>query len=459
MFQRFVPCVSTFRYPQWGNEMLSFFLSLLFLLLPLFIPLNTFAGVTKEDSRAQQLSEAQAVVSRGERLSAQVAAMKTQARNEKDILRVNCLNTKLSEINANLRTAKARLNALRNETDPQRRMQAHNVMIVLGQKFDVLEQQASQCIGQAVFESGSSKAPPPSESQQCPPGKPVRCGKLTDFEGECKTRESECNDSFAPAPPPPSLPIIAPPSVGISSNATIVAKEGIQEVKENAGTPLIFTVSLDPAASKDLSIPYTITGVDANDLEKGLSGNIPITTGATTTDLELAVNDDNVYEEDETFTITLGPAPDSVTLEDKKSATGTIQNDDLVSKSSVAVNTEAKVVKKVMSIKPKGDKTEYKKGTDTEIIFTVTLICPDGYPAECSANECAKDETNCPAAPAKPKTYSGTWSAGAFDAIGSGESAKCGEGRRGRKVICFNNEGNALADDQCDPQIKPPICR
>jgi len=59
-------------------------------------------------------------------------------------------------------------------------------------------------------------------------------------------------------------------------------------------------------------------------------------------------------------------------------------------------STETKVVKKVMSIKPKNDKTEYRKGTDEEIIFEVTLICPNGYPAECSASECAKSLKECP---------------------------------------------------------------
>lgn len=111
----------------------------------------------EDSSRQEQLSEAQAIVTRGERLSAQVGAMKTQAEREKDIIRVNCLNTKLAEVNANLRNAKARLDALRNEIDPQRRIQAVTVMIVLGQKFDVLDQEAGQCIGQNVFETGATK--------------------------------------------------------------------------------------------------------------------------------------------------------------------------------------------------------------------------------------------------------------------------------------------------------------
>lgn len=110
-----------------------------------------------DSDRQEQLAKAQAVVSRGERLSTLIAAMKTQAEREQDIIRVTCLNTKLAEVNANVRNAKSRLDKLRAETDPKRRNQAMTVMFVLGQKLDLLDQEANQCIGQQLFTTGTTK--------------------------------------------------------------------------------------------------------------------------------------------------------------------------------------------------------------------------------------------------------------------------------------------------------------
>lgn len=103
-----------------------------------------------------QLDQAQEVVARGERISGRVAAMMTQAQREKDIIRVNCLDDKLAQVNANVRTAKARVEALRGQADPTVRGQSMTVMMVLGQKFDVLEQEASQCVGQNIYETGAT---------------------------------------------------------------------------------------------------------------------------------------------------------------------------------------------------------------------------------------------------------------------------------------------------------------
>ena len=113
-----------------------------------------------------------------------------------------------------------------------------------------------------------------------------------------------------------------------SSIVSIASKGGKQEVKENSGTALSFTVSLDPAASKDLSIPYTVTGVDANDINEALSGNVAFKKGDKTKDLTLTAKKDDDVEKDETFTVTLGEAPDGLSLGDKTTATGIILNDD-----------------------------------------------------------------------------------------------------------------------------------
>lgn len=106
---------------------------------------------------ADQLTAAQDIVSGAERLSTRISTMVSQAQREKDIMRVQCLDDKLAQVNANLRTARARLSVLEAQRDPQMRAQAMTVLQVLDQKFQVLDQEASQCIGQNIFETGTTK--------------------------------------------------------------------------------------------------------------------------------------------------------------------------------------------------------------------------------------------------------------------------------------------------------------
>ncbi len=281
----------------------------------------------------QQLAQAQAIVSRGEQLHDRIGEMKSQAQRDKDIIRVNCLDTKHDEVNANLTNAKRRLESLRNEVDPQRRRQALTVMLVLGQKFDVLDQQANQCIGQNVFDTTRSNNALDStnindacDSNPCEAGESCKPDSTQPKGYKCESSGPD----LAPLPPPVTPDLIVPTSAP-NTTVTIMAKGDQQKVMENAETPLTFTVSLDTAASKSLSIPYTISGTDitADDFSGGLTGNVAIAVGESSTDLMLSVKNDDVVEKDETFTITLGPAPEGVTLGDNKSASGTILNDDV----------------------------------------------------------------------------------------------------------------------------------
>lgn len=104
----------------------------------------------------QQLGTAQAVVTRGERLSQQISNLMAQATREKDIIRVNCLDDKLGQTNAHLRTARDRLDKLRGQNE-QQRQQTITVVLVLKQNFDVLEAEAGECTGQKLFEAGVTK--------------------------------------------------------------------------------------------------------------------------------------------------------------------------------------------------------------------------------------------------------------------------------------------------------------
>lgn len=155
-------------------------------------------GVVQAQSPAQQVADAESVVSRGERLGSRISAMVSQAQREKDIIRVNCLDDKLAQVNANIRTAKARLQSLKTHTDPQSRMQAMTVMMVLGQKFQVLDQEASQCVGQNVFETGSTLLETEIDTQTVPTDTEVNPAVVPDLIPEAPTSETQTE-----TPPPP----------------------------------------------------------------------------------------------------------------------------------------------------------------------------------------------------------------------------------------------------------------
>lgn len=111
-------------------------------------------------SPEQQLQEAQQVQQRGTDLSRRVSVMLDEARQERDIIRVTCVNDKLTQVNANLRTVELRLTNLQDAIaaqDASRRNHEFTVIAVLGQKFVVLDREAAQCIGQDIFETGSTR--------------------------------------------------------------------------------------------------------------------------------------------------------------------------------------------------------------------------------------------------------------------------------------------------------------
>lgn len=108
----------------------------------------------------EQVDQAQRIIQRGEDLSRRVASQLDEARQERDIIRVTCINDKLTQINANLRTAQDRFTNLQDAVaaaDTGRGNHEYTVMIVLNQKFVVLDREAIQCIGQDIYETGSTQ--------------------------------------------------------------------------------------------------------------------------------------------------------------------------------------------------------------------------------------------------------------------------------------------------------------
>jgi TPP-dependent 2-oxoacid decarboxylase len=122
---------------------------------------NSTAGVAtarvNNMSLEAQIAEGQAIVARGDRLSTRVSGMLDAARKEADIIRITCLNEKLTQTNANLRNAQKRLEALSAAVDSDRRNHEFTVLTVIGQKLQTLDQESNQCIGQDIFETGATR--------------------------------------------------------------------------------------------------------------------------------------------------------------------------------------------------------------------------------------------------------------------------------------------------------------
>jgi len=148
----------------------------------------------KPATLAEMVAEGSAVVRKGEGTSRSVRRMLDQARKQADIIRVTCLNDKLTQINANLKTAQARLGALREAVDPDRQAHEHTVLSVVGQKLQVLDREAQQCVGQGMYDTGETKV-------------------ITEIE-EDSLLPFEENPSSPPVLLPPSLPTIPPPATG-----------------------------------------------------------------------------------------------------------------------------------------------------------------------------------------------------------------------------------------------------
>jgi len=111
-------------------------------------------------SASDQQAQADAIVRRGNQLAERLSRMLDEARREKDILRANCVNRKLTEVNANVRNVGERARALKDASqvsDDSRRNHEYTVLTVLSQKLDTLNQEAAQCLGESVFEPGASQ--------------------------------------------------------------------------------------------------------------------------------------------------------------------------------------------------------------------------------------------------------------------------------------------------------------
>jgi len=139
------------------------------------------------------VAQGETILRRGMVVNKTVRRMLEDARKESDIIRITCLDDKLTQINANLRSAETRLDALRKAVDADRRVHEYTVLTVLGQKLQVLDQEAHQCVGEAMYETGETKVVTEIDTDMLP---------------------FEETPSTPPVVLPPSLPTVPPPVSG-----------------------------------------------------------------------------------------------------------------------------------------------------------------------------------------------------------------------------------------------------
>jgi hypothetical protein len=94
-----------------------------------------------------------------------------QARKDKDIIKITCLNDKLTQINVSIRTFEDRIVSLRTAMkvgDTEAVSHEFKILNVLGQKVDGLRMEAEACIGEAEGYLGKTEVTittPPGEAE------------------------------------------------------------------------------------------------------------------------------------------------------------------------------------------------------------------------------------------------------------------------------------------------------
>lgn len=107
-------------------------------------------------SSADMLGKADAVVQNAVALSETVHGLIREATDNGDVMKVTCLNDKVTEIDGNLTSAQQHVQELRKATDPEVRLHQYTMIMVVSEKLDVLGQEAGQCVGKDLYETGTT---------------------------------------------------------------------------------------------------------------------------------------------------------------------------------------------------------------------------------------------------------------------------------------------------------------
>lgn len=119
-------------------------------------------------------SNADAMVEKMRTTRKYVQNLLEQARKDKDIIKITCLNDKLTQINVSIRTFEDRLVSLRTAVkvgDAESVNHEYKILAVLEQKVDGLRMEAEACIGEAEGYLGKTEVQvttPPGEAEMDP---------------------------------------------------------------------------------------------------------------------------------------------------------------------------------------------------------------------------------------------------------------------------------------------------
>lgn len=115
---------------------------------------------TGEMLPAERLERGKAIVAAIERASQSIQRDLGTARDERDVVRVLCLNDKLNQVDVALRSGQDRLAALGASvqgSDPARSQHELTVLEVLNERVRVVVNESSQCIGEEAGFAGEAE--------------------------------------------------------------------------------------------------------------------------------------------------------------------------------------------------------------------------------------------------------------------------------------------------------------
>lgn len=108
----------------------------------------------------QQTAWAEGEVAQMEQLSERIQGLLDQARRERDIIKVTCLNDKLTQINVSIRSFRDRMEqhaeAVRARSD-ERRDHVYRLMVILAQRARSLRLEAEGCVGETDVVFGRTR--------------------------------------------------------------------------------------------------------------------------------------------------------------------------------------------------------------------------------------------------------------------------------------------------------------
>ena len=108
----------------------------------------------------EQIARGEEIVAYATQLSQRARQMLDEAQQSADLIRATCVDDKLDQINAMMRSAESRLESLRDAvaaSDDGRRNHEFTVLTVMAQNLRVLDTEAAQCVGQDIFDTGATR--------------------------------------------------------------------------------------------------------------------------------------------------------------------------------------------------------------------------------------------------------------------------------------------------------------